>query len=68
MTKPGNQEENTVKKNLEKVRESKHNYWIKNKDKIYPRLKELNRKYYWEHREEILEKQRLRRKGENKND
>lgn len=48
-------------KNLEKEKEYKHNYWMQNKSRMSPRMKETNKKYYQEHREEILEKQRKRR-------
>lgn len=53
-------------KNPEKTKEYKHNYWLQNKGRMSPRMRETHRKYYLEHREEIMEKQRLRRKGENK--
>lgn len=48
-------------KNLEKEKEYKHNYWMQNKSRMSPRMKETNKKYYQEHREEILEKHRKRR-------
>lgn len=57
-----------AKNNSQKIKEYKHNYYLKNKERLYPKLKESNKRYYLEHREEILERRRSRKKEENKND